>query len=353
MKKIWKKTMKILGILILILVMFSISVGIFNRNFIKSKKEYTDYLKKNKTDISSLQKIGNIDLNIEKADFYLLGENHGVKDVQELDEQFLFYLNKKYGVTYYVAEMSEKLAAQLNKYLSNEKEDPSLLKKTVSELAEYIPQQSSIEYYEKWRNIRNYNLSQNEGAKIKVIGVDVPNPEITNGRDSILYHNFTKVYDTIKNKENARFYGLFGHAHILQDRLSGDTRPFAYRLKEKKLKVISIATYAIDSYTYLPDGEDYPKVPNEKSNWFNLNGPLFYLYGVNDLIQSSESERVALFKLDNANSPYASDTKLINIRNLLGKNIKPYSTDENTLNFIQYAVLIKKSESLTPLKRLP
>lgn len=346
--KILKKIMKILGILLLIIVLFSITTGILNRNFIKSKKEYVDYLKNNKIDISSSQKLE--DLNIEHADFYLLGENHGVKDVQKLDEKMIFYLNKKYGVTYYVAEMSNKLASQLNEYLSNEKEENTvLLKRTINEFSEYIPQQAGQEYYEKWRNIRKYNITRRPEDKIQVIGVDVSDPSMTAGRDSIMYHNFIEAYNVIPNKENAKFYGLFGHAHILQDKLLGNTKPFAYRLKQNKLKVISIASYAIDSYTYLPDSDNYPKVPDNKSKWFNLNGPLFYLSGINDLIESSGVEREVLFKLNNNKSPYLFDTRLINIKNLIGKNISPYNS-KSTLNFIQYAILIKKSESLSPLK---
>lgn len=175
-----KKLFKWLGFIVATLLLIAlIAIGVLtikNEKFIGvSDKKFVEYLNNNKIVLNQDVFERNKELFDDKTyknNVILLGESHGVADVQSIDKNILLHLNEKVGLRYYVAEIDSARANQLNTFLNGENKDTVLLKKTVIEIKERIPQQSSIELYQKWSDIYDYNQKLPDSLKISVIGVD-------------------------------------------------------------------------------------------------------------------------------------------------------------------------------------
>lgn len=101
----------ILSIFILVFIYFFIS----NKLFLESKNESNlSYLAQNKTDVTDSIDEKLFDNDFYKSKVFLLGEIHGYADNQKLDKELLFFLNRKLGVRYYIAEMDSITAKKIN-----------------------------------------------------------------------------------------------------------------------------------------------------------------------------------------------------------------------------------------------
>jgi hypothetical protein len=290
------------------------------------------------------------DDNFYSSDVFLLGEIHGYADNQKLDKELLFFLNKKLNLKYYIAEMDSSNATKLNSFLSNPVKDKALLKEVVTAIRKRIPQQSSLELYQKWAEIYDYNQKLADSSKFTVIGIDksFTDDKSTLSRDSAMLLN---LEDYIKKHhiEGEKLYGLFGFFHVLQKGNDHANNPFATRLKNKNYKVTSFVSYTVDSEMYLPKNPQFPTPPDEKVNWLNADGPFMLVKGINDLIELSQPNRISLFKLDAQHSPYSNSQALITVKSrLFGENITPAKTTHTT-DYFQYVFLLRNSKALKKL----
>jgi len=351
MKKLFKfikiTFFSILAIIILLFLYFIIS----NKVFIGStSKENTDYLSQHRADIKDSIVATLFDNNFYRSDVFLLGEIHGYADNQKIDKELLFFLNKKLHVKYYIAEMDSNNANKLNTFLSNPAKDNALLKDVVSSIRKRIPQQSSLELYQKWADIYDYNQKLADTAKITVIGIDksFTDDKSTISRDSAMLLNLEN-YIKKQHIEGEKLYGLFGFFHVLQKGKDVAKEPLATRLKNKGYKVSSFVSYTIDSDMYLPKNPQFPTPSNEKVNWVNADGPLMLVKGIGDLKELSQANSISLFKLDAPHSPYLRSQNLITVKSrLFGENIVPVQTTYTT-DYFQYVFLLRNSKALTKL----
>lgn len=318
--------------------------------------EMVVYLVKNKIDVSgATEQDYSFDPDFYRQQVFLLGENHGAADIQEVDQSLLIHLNQKADVKYYLAEMDSARAKQLNQFLTTSPKDTSLLKQVVQDVALRIPQQSSRELLEKWSAIYDYNQKVAKSLRITVLGID-KNFEDTSAvsRDSAMFLNFQNIVKS-KHLENERFYGLLGFAHVLQSPTSQARTSFAAKLKQSDLPfakaIKSIVCYNLDSEVRLPPTGSFPAPPDEKSGLLNADGPILIVNGIKDLKEVTKERTVTLFNLEAANSPYNDSQRLMRVNvNFLGEDILPGDESQSTIDFFQYVILSRNSKALTKIE---
>lgn len=342
-----------------VLVIFLISIIVLvikNRQFIGAPENlFVEYLVRNKVvlDKSAYDAEKQLfDDDTYASNLILLGESHGLADLQAIDKSFFLHLNQKTGLRYYVAEMDSIRANQLNTFLNGAEKDTALLKQIVITIAQRIPQQSSMELYQKWADIYEYNQTLPDSLRLSVVGIDTDfNTKSPISRDSAMILNFKNII-TEKGLKDEQFYGLFGLFHVLQDGINSiNAQPFAARIKTNGYKVKSIICMNIDSEVYFPENEQYPTPPSEKIGFLNMDGPIVLAKGINDLKKASKSNTSTLFNLTKENSPYFSSTKLIISKsNFINQQIMPYDKNLSTTDFMQYVILIRNSNALSPIK---
>lgn len=337
----------ILSICILFFLYFFVS----NKLFLESKNDNNvSYLTKNSIEVTNSINDKLFDADFYKSKVFLLGEIHGFADNQKLDKELLFFLNKKLGVKYYIAEMDSITAKKLNNFLTDSLKNQETLKEVVLAINNRIPQQSSQELFDKWNAIYDYNQQLADSLKIKVIGIDKnfdDDSKVT--RDSAMVINFM---NSIKEQklENEKFYGLFGYFHGLQNITENGKETFAAGLKRSGIKTTSFVSYTIDSEMYLPKISQFPTPEDEKVDWINADGPLQLVKGINDLKELSKPNSVTLFKIDSKSSPYLKSQHLINVKSrVFGENIVPRKGTFTT-DYFQYVFLLRNSKALTKLK---
>lgn len=349
--KTFFKIIKITLITIVSIILFiCLYLYISNKVFLGSKNEENiKYLSSNKQIIDPTKNDIVFDDAFYAAKVILLGEIHGFADNQKLDKQLLIQLNKKTGLRHYIAEMDSTTAKMLNTYLADSIKKNEQLKQVVQAISKRIPQQSSVELFNKWSDIYDYNLTLPDSLKLVVIGIDTDFDDTKKTpRDAAMIENFKNA---VKNNhlENARFYGLFGFFHVIQNQTANGYESFAARLKKENIKLVSMVSYTLDSDMYLPKNPQFPTPEDEKVNWVNADGPLFLVKGINDLKAESTPNSITLFKLNNANSPYLHSQSLLQMKSrLFGESLEPLNGSVTT-DYFQYVFLLRNSKALTKL----
>ncbi|MDR2147536.1 MAG: hypothetical protein LBE91_13865 [Tannerella sp.] len=353
-----KKIFKWIGIVFASLLAIAlIAVGIFivrNKMYIGlPDKKTVEYLNKNKIVLNqnAFEKDAPLfDNEAYTSDIILLGESHGVADVQSIDKELFLHLNKKIGLRYYVAEMDSIRANQLNIFLNGTYKDTLLLKKFVIEIGKRIPQQSSIELYQKWADIYDYNRNLPDSLKLRVIGIDADfDKKSPISRDSAMIQNFKNIVKS-ERLERKQFYGLFGLFHVSQNEFKGNNnKPFAARLKADEFNVTSILCLYVDCEVYMPPNEQFPTPPSQKISFLNMDGPIVLLKGINDFKKASQKGEATLFNLRTTNSPYF-ESKIAMKTNFINQAMESKNEQLPIVDFFQYAILVRNSTALTPIK---
>lgn len=361
-----KNIIRIIGKLLLaiLIIHFVVIIAFWIKNYMylgTNKERNIAYLSKNKRNIPKRNLDEQRLKHLFEADFYennvfLLGENHGFADVQEIDKLLFIHLNKKIGLRYYLAEMDSIRANRLNVFLAGSEKNTSLLRQVVLDIKQRIPQQSSQELFRKWSYLYDYNQGLEDSLKMRVIGIDKNfyNETTKISRDSIMFLNFKNIILS-RGLENEKFYGLFGFSHVLQSGInSGNYQPFASLVKSSNLsfghKIKSIVCYTLDSEVYFPENNQYPALPDEKTGLLNVDGPIVLVKGINDLRKVTKENTITLFNLEKENSPYRENQSLAKLKvNYFGNDIFPNKKTQSTTDFFQYVILIRNSAALTKI----
>jgi len=125
-----------------------------------------DYLKANSFDISS--QVG----PLSKEDFKIMGFGayHGSAKTDETEIILLDTLVNSQKIKYYLPETDFSLGHYFNQYI--ESGDDTLLRELVFQYGKRVPQEESIECYNKWEKLREIFRSQAKDDQILVIGID-------------------------------------------------------------------------------------------------------------------------------------------------------------------------------------
>jgi hypothetical protein len=146
-------------------------------------------------------------------------------------------------------------------------------------------------------------------------------------------------------------YGLWGYYHTLQAPLRIGV-PFAALIKQSGLpfrdRIVSLNILSLGSDMMIPPGFK-PQPAGGKVGYFNSNGPFVFVDGIKDLKALTKKNSLTIFKLDEPDSPYRQSQKLARVKTWVAKSFIPRD-DAVTTDLFQYAVLMRDSEALTPLR---
>ena len=126
-----------------------------------------DYLKNNRFDLL------NSNFEFPQKDFKIIGFGayHGSQQTENVENILLQELIKTKKIKYYLPETDFGIAYYFNQYLKSG--DTILLKDLVKHYGNRVPQEKSIETFNKWKNIKNLNDKEIENNRIEVIGIDL------------------------------------------------------------------------------------------------------------------------------------------------------------------------------------
>lgn len=132
--------------------------------FSQSKNEY---LKNNRFDLL------NSDFEFPQQNCKIIGFGayHGSQETENAENILLRKLIQNKRIKYYLPETDFGIAYFFNQYLKSG--DTILLKDLVKHYGYRVPQEKSIETYNKWKKIKEINDNQLAKDKIEVLGVDI------------------------------------------------------------------------------------------------------------------------------------------------------------------------------------
>lgn len=144
--------------------LFILLISVFSlQSFAQTKQ---DYLKENRF---NLREQG---FHFPQKDFNVIGYGayHGSAKTEEAELVILNDLLNRGLIQYYLPETDYSTAVFFNEYLNSG--DTSLLKDLVYHYGFRVPQERSIEVYEKWIALKELNDKLPENKQIQVVGVD-------------------------------------------------------------------------------------------------------------------------------------------------------------------------------------
>ncbi|MEZ7506038.1 hypothetical protein QO182_12515, partial [Flavobacterium sp. Arc2] len=144
--------------------LLAIFIVVGQLSFSQSKN---DYLKNNRFDLL------NPNFEIPQNDFKIIGFGayHGSQDTETAEKILLEKLIQNKKIKYYLPETDFGIAYYFNQYLKSG--DTILLTDLVKHYGNRVPQEKTIETYNKWKNIKKINDNQLEKNKIEVVGIDM------------------------------------------------------------------------------------------------------------------------------------------------------------------------------------
>ncbi|QCX38171.1 hypothetical protein FF125_06905 [Aureibaculum algae] len=127
----------------------------------------TDYLEDNRFDLTSSE------FNFPQKEFNIIGFGayHGSTKTEKTEYALLKSLTKDGTIKYYLPETDFSIGHYFNQYLK--KGDSLLLKDLVNNYGTRVPQEKSVETYEKWKEIKKLNDKLQEKDKLTVVGIDL------------------------------------------------------------------------------------------------------------------------------------------------------------------------------------
>ncbi|MEQ9374900.1 MAG: hypothetical protein RIG68_06975 [Imperialibacter sp.] len=130
----------------------------------QSKK---DYLKENRFDLMTNE------VNFPQSDFNIIGFGayHGSAKTEIAELSLLESLTSTGAISYYLPETDFAIAHYFNSYLTSG--DTVLLKDLVSHYGVRVPQDKTVETYNKWKALKQLNDQLPAKDKLTVVGVDL------------------------------------------------------------------------------------------------------------------------------------------------------------------------------------
>ncbi len=139
-------------------------IALIQLAFAQSK---TEYLKNNRFDLL------NSNFEFPQSNFNIIGFGayHGSQETENAENILLEKLIHDKKIKYYLPETDFGIAYYFNQYLKSG--DTILLKDLVKHYGVRVPQEKTIETYNKWKNIKKINDNQLTKDQIEVVGIDL------------------------------------------------------------------------------------------------------------------------------------------------------------------------------------
>ena len=124
------------------------------------------YLEKNRFDLHD------IGFEFPQKDFKIIGFGayHGSAKIEDVELKLLKNLTQDGTINYYMYEVDYSTARFFNKYL--ETGDTTLLNELVTYMGYHVPQERTIEMYEKWKRLKKLNDELPKANKLEVLGME-------------------------------------------------------------------------------------------------------------------------------------------------------------------------------------
>jgi len=330
-----------------------------------------DYLKNNYR--LTLQ-LDDTDLTTSKA--FVVSELHGFKQNTLIKYDYLTYLNEEINLTVYLAEISFSSGYLLNEYLKTG--DEALLMQVFS----FYKGSTfyTLEEYQFYQKIYQYNLNISEESKIRVIGIDIEHSlesaryfleyycidevlieDIENNdyEDSLLnhlknnllaYHSFYKNFNWQERDfemyqnylflqsfyQFDNFYTQLGAKHGFSDIATDNFQSFTYYLNHDICS--PVFNHVLSVMMFYKDSE-YLEVYYIKSVLIHRNGKVKRTYKTNNLDVFTQD--IVLINLGQNNSPFNE--------RLIWYNESENNCEKVTTDYYQYLLLINQSEAASPI----
>jgi len=125
------------------------------------------YLKRNSYDLNSTR------FKLPQNNFKIVGFGayHGSQKTENVELALIHSLTKNKSIKYYLPETDFSIAYYFNTYLQTG--DTILLKDLVIMYGNRVPQERTIEVYNKWKNLKLLNDNLPDENKLKVVGIDL------------------------------------------------------------------------------------------------------------------------------------------------------------------------------------
>lgn len=360
MKYFFKFIYIVLGGIALLIILPVIYFVVLNCVFLgKLDDNKISYLKNNSITIEQRDTVlcedfSNLFQNDTNSQVFVFGEIHGFSKTQSADLLLFKYLNYRHNVRHYIAEVYKEDAADLSLFLNSSPIDISYLEKVIKSVGNYIPQQMTHDYFNKWVALHKYNQTLPIDKKILVHGIlGSKKRDDKKGKSQILHEEFLKIMNDTSVGDLEKSYCFLGQYHGLQDTVYMSNQkvlPFAARLTNEGYNVTSIIHIPLESAMYFPKNDQYPTPPNEVLEFLNADGPITYSKGIKNLRKSTNVNSVMLFKLNSEGSPYNICSDLVGYKSslkFLFGEILP-SSNKVTTDYFQYILLTRGSEAATP-----
>ena len=156
-----------------------------------------EYLKDNRYDLNKTN------FEFPQKDFNIIGFGayHGSAKTEDVEIKLIKSLTKDNLIKYYLPETDYSIAYFFNKFLKNG--DTILLKDLVTQYGIRVPQERTIEVYNKWKKLKEINDLLPQKDKIEVIGIDFQvNYKYTAKHILELINNTDKKLLSIRQIEN-------------------------------------------------------------------------------------------------------------------------------------------------------
>ncbi|PVX49813.1 hypothetical protein C7377_1446 [Balneicella halophila] len=175
-------------------------------------------------------------------------------------------------------------------------------------------------------------------------------------REKIIFANYMYLHKKL-NLSDKKQFAKYGYFHIQKER-EGNYPSFFTRLIENNVyernNVITIMGYLTKSKVLWD--KKYDEDGNYRSYTTKAGYGISdywkeYFKGIKNLKKASLSD-LTLFKLNQKNSPYSHETDLVEIKMFLKDHNTRKLKGKNTLQFIDYAILIRESKEQVPIEEM-
>ena len=210
---------------ILAFLTFIISISTFAQSKI-------EYLKANRFDISNNKFV----FPQSKFNIIGFGAYHGSEKTEDVELKILKSVLKRTPIKYYLPETDFSIAHFFNQFLKSG--DTILLKDLVTQYGIRVPQERTIEVYNKWKNLKKINDNLKQDDKIQVIGIDF----------QVNYKYASKhILEIIKNPNNQ-----FKFLNEINEMIKLDTTSYSTNKSSYSSKVLKnfVADYEDDNEKY-------------------------------------------------------------------------------------------------------
>jgi len=175
-------------------------------------------------------------------------------------------------------------------------------------------------------------------------------------REKIIFENYMFLHEKLCLSDTKQF-AKYGYFHIQKER-EGNYPSFFTRLIENNVyernNVITIMGYLTKSKVLwdkkYDENGDY-KTYTTKAGYGISDYWKEYFKGIKKLKKSNLSD-LTMFKLNRENSPYLLGTDLVEIKMFLKDHNTSKLKEKNTLQFIDYAILISNSKEQIPIEEM-